>query len=174
MKLSVLKWSRELGCDRETLAKRLVKAGLTVKAGSTFTLKEVVSAYYGDDKRERTRLLAAQADKAERLANVEALAEQLARATIAEVLGPVRAGISSLPALAPRCNPADPATAAAVLEARSRELLEASQTVSGSVSEPVSESRKGPLTGSPTHPLTHRTTSRKVPSSTRSRRVQRH
>jgi len=130
MNWSVLKAAREWGIDRETLARRLVAAGFKVDARSEFHTKQITSAIHGSLQMERIRLTRAQADKAETEKLERAgilITEQRAREVMTAVLGPIRSAIAGLPALAPRCNPAEPARADKVLQARARELLEAAQ-----------------------------------------------
>jgi phage terminase Nu1 subunit (DNA packaging protein) len=130
MKWSVLKAAREWEIDRETLSKRLVRAGFTVKQGAEFTTREISSAIHGSLQLERIRLTRAQADirESEKLERDGFLIrEEQARELLARVLAPLRTLIVGLPSYAGRCNPKEPTVAEAVLRERSTVLLEAGQ-----------------------------------------------
>jgi phage terminase Nu1 subunit (DNA packaging protein) len=130
MQWSVLKAAREWGIDRETLAKRLVAAGFKVDARSQFHTKQISDAIHGDLQAERIRLIRAQAELKEKEHQVRQgslISEEKAREIMASRLGAIRAEIERIPLDAPRCNPAKPALARAVLEERRNKILEAGQ-----------------------------------------------
>ena len=127
MKWTLDKAATELGIHKDTLAKGLIRAGLTVERGSRFTTLEVFRGYMGDLKVEQTRKTRAEADRLELEMQVEQgnlITKEAAKKLITDTFAPLRAALVSQPTrLASRVNPSDPELAKAVLEDDMRSTL---------------------------------------------------
>lgn len=119
-RLTLNKWAVELGTEFRTLKKRLLAAGLEVKARQTFTTREIVDAWTGGIHASKARLLAAEA----RIRELELAEMEKKLMPWDEVQTVVRNGarsmrqrLDSLPSEAAHlCNPTDPEHARLALE----------------------------------------------------------
>jgi hypothetical protein len=62
---SLNKAAEEFGCTRQTIKKRVVRAGINPGDDGMYSTKEIVSAVFGDKEGETIRKLKAEADLAE-------------------------------------------------------------------------------------------------------------
>ena len=128
MKLTIPKAARAFGIDPATLKKRLEAAGFELEAGKAWPVADLAAAIHGGTlEREKIRLTRAEAELKEKELQIQRgdlITSEQAKAIIVEVLGPVRAALTSWPAgLAARCNPSDPELAREVLAGAVKQLL---------------------------------------------------
>ena len=114
MKWTLDKAATELGIHKDTLAKGLIRAGLTVERGSRFTTLEVFRGYMGDLKVEQTRKTRAEADRLELQMEIERgnlIESDVAKGIFTFAIGGVRERFNPEAAssmLAPILNPPNP------------------------------------------------------------------
>lgn len=116
-------WATELGFDRETVSRRLLKSGyeMPAKGWGKVPAKKIWRAMVGDDPTGKRRLNDAQSEKIERenaIAEGRLIAaEDLEPWLIQNYIAPMTTLLSSAATtLDTRCNPASPETARAAIE----------------------------------------------------------
>ena len=110
----------EFAIPRPTLRRRVIRAGLKVGDGVTYTISEIHSVLMGSLEAERIREVRARADlleieRAEKQRDLVPMAEAEAATTSAML--PIRQRLMALPSEAStRCNPTDPQLAREALD----------------------------------------------------------
>jgi len=102
----------EFGVSQQTIATGLKGQGIAVVKGKTYTTREIASAIFNDQKKERARVARVTADRMELKLRMEA-GEMFDKALIlkreAEIMGFVRQQITELPNReSSNCNPENP------------------------------------------------------------------
>lgn len=128
MQWTVKAAAKELGIHADTLAKGLIRSGLTVERGSRFTTLEVFRGYMGDLKAEQTRKTRLEAD-AKELENKVRLGELIetarAKAIYGEIASVCRTFVAvELGQIGAEANPSDPEHGRELALSRGRQFLE--------------------------------------------------
>jgi hypothetical protein len=125
--LTLLKGAEQFGVSRETLRRALAESEIEARPDGKYSIRELHRALAGDARTERARLTRLRADTEElelRQRKRELIPLEEAQRFIVENFACHREFIVSQPGrLALKCNPTDPNTARAALEADRDEFL---------------------------------------------------
>jgi hypothetical protein len=120
MKWSLIKAAREWSRDEETVKRRLVDAGFTIRRGATFHTRDISAALVGDLEREKileTRARRVSLDRENVIAAEGFISMEEVQSLYRGAFGAVRAALLTMASsCASACNPADPGLPHAVIQ----------------------------------------------------------